>query len=61
MDIDFQNSISAIEWGSGYADGLTESVLVITISRELETEKRTLHLEGSGRFSDPAKLLGEAK
>ena len=58
LDIDFANSISVIEWGSGYAEGLTDSILEIQIERDLETDLRTMSISGTGRFSDPADFLG---
>ena len=58
LDIDFAGSISVIEWGSGYAEGLTDSILEIQIERDLETDLRTMTISGTGRFSDPADFLG---
>jgi tRNA threonylcarbamoyladenosine biosynthesis protein TsaE len=61
LDIDFVGSISVIEWGKGFAEGLTESMLEIQIERDLETDLRTMHLSGTGRFSNPADFLGVSK
>jgi tRNA threonylcarbamoyl adenosine modification protein YjeE len=58
LDIDFAGSISVIEWGSGYAEGLTDSLLEIQIKRDLETDLRTMTISGTGKFSDPADFLG---
>lgn len=58
LDIDFAGSISVIEWGKGYAEGLTDSLLEIQIERDLETDLRTMSITGTGRFSDPADFLG---
>jgi len=58
LDIDFAGSISVIEWGKGYAEGLTDSMLEIQIERDLETDLRTMSFSGNGRFSDPADFLG---
>ena len=58
LDIDFAGSISVIEWGSGFADGLTDSMLEIQIERDLETDLRSMAISGTGRFSDPADFLG---
>jgi tRNA threonylcarbamoyladenosine biosynthesis protein TsaE len=58
LDIDFARSISVIEWGKGYAEGLTDSMLEIQIERDLETDLRTMSITGTGRFSDPADFLG---
>jgi tRNA threonylcarbamoyladenosine biosynthesis protein TsaE len=59
LDIDYQNSISVIEWGKGFTDGLSESLLEIGIERFLESEDRKLTVSGQGRFSDVSKFLGE--
>jgi tRNA threonylcarbamoyladenosine biosynthesis protein TsaE len=61
LDIDFAGSISVLEWGKGFAEGLTESMLEIQIVRDLETDLRTMQLSGTGRFSDPADFLGVSK
>lgn len=58
LDIDFEKSISVIEWGSGFAEGKTESLLEIEIERNLETELRVLKLTGIGRFESVAEFLG---
>jgi tRNA threonylcarbamoyladenosine biosynthesis protein TsaE len=59
LDIDYQNSISVIEWGRGFTDGLSESLLEIDIERFLESEDRELTVSGQGRFSDVSNFLGE--
>jgi len=61
LDIDYQNSISVIEWGKGFTDGLSESLLEIEIERFLESEDRKLTVSGQGRFSDVSNFLGETK
>jgi tRNA threonylcarbamoyl adenosine modification protein YjeE len=58
LDIDFAGSISVIEWGSGFAEGLTDSLLEIQIERDLETDLRTMTISGTGKFLDPADSLG---
>ena len=58
LDIDFAGSISVIEWGSGFAEGLTDSLLEIQIERDLETDLRTMTISGTGKFLDPAEFLG---
>ncbi len=58
LDIDFAGSISVIEWGKGFAEGLSDSMLEIQIERDLETDLRTMSISGTGRFSDPADFLG---
>ena len=61
LDIDYQNSISVIEWGKGFTDGLTESLVEVNIERFLESEDRELTVSGQGRFSDVSNFLGETK
>ena len=61
LDIDYSNSISVIEWGRGFTEGLSESLLEIDIERFLESEDRKLTVSGQGRFSDVSKFLGETK
>lgn len=34
LDIDFENSITIVEWGKGYTDGITERWLEIEIERD---------------------------
>jgi tRNA threonylcarbamoyladenosine biosynthesis protein TsaE len=50
LDIDFANSISLIEWGRGFTDGLAESWLDIEIERDHTgaSEGRTLRIIGEG-------------
>jgi tRNA threonylcarbamoyl adenosine modification protein YjeE len=60
LDIDYPNSISVIEWGKGFTDGLSESMLEIQIERFLESEERKLSISGFGRFSDVSEILGDA-
>jgi tRNA threonylcarbamoyl adenosine modification protein YjeE len=61
LDIDYENSISVIEWGKGFTDGLSESILEIQIERFLESEERKLTVSGEGRFSNVSEFLGEIK
>jgi len=46
LDIDFENSITVVEWGKGFTDGLTERWLEIEIERDStgasETRKVTV-------------------
>jgi tRNA threonylcarbamoyladenosine biosynthesis protein TsaE len=50
LDIDFANSISMIEWGRGFTDGLSDSWLDIEIERDHtgETEIREVAIIGNG-------------
>ena len=59
LDIDYSNSISVIEWGRGFTDGLSESLLDIQIERFLESEDRQLTVSGDGRLGDVFEVLGE--
>ena len=61
LDIDYSNSISVIEWGRGFTDGLSESILEIEIERFLESEERKLTISGQGRLGDVFEVLGETK
>lgn len=61
LDIDYAGSISVIEWGSGFAEGLSDSLLTINIERDLETDLRTMNITGSGRFANPSEFLGQSK
>jgi tRNA threonylcarbamoyladenosine biosynthesis protein TsaE len=61
LDIDYSNSISVIEWGRGFTDGLSESILEIEIERFIESEERKLTITGQGRLSDVFEVLGETK
>jgi tRNA threonylcarbamoyladenosine biosynthesis protein TsaE len=61
LDIDYPNSISVIEWGKGFTEGLAESILEIEIERFLESEERKLTISGHGRFSDASEMLGDLK
>jgi tRNA threonylcarbamoyl adenosine modification protein YjeE len=59
LDIDYSNSISVIEWGRGFTDGLSESILEIEIERFLESEERKITISGQGRLGDVFEVLGE--
>lgn len=50
LDIDFENSITFIEWGRDYVDGLFESWLDIEIDRDQtgESELRKVRIIGEG-------------
>jgi tRNA threonylcarbamoyladenosine biosynthesis protein TsaE len=61
LDIDYSNSISVIEWGRGFTDGLSASILEIQIERFLESEERKLTVSGQGRFSIVSDFVGETK
>ena len=61
LDIDYSNSISVIEWGRGFTDGLSESILEIEIERFIESEERKLTISGQGRLGDVFEVLGARK
>jgi tRNA threonylcarbamoyl adenosine modification protein YjeE len=61
LDIDYANSISVIEWGKGFTEGLAESILEIEIERFLESEERKLTISGQGRFGNAAEMFGDLK
>jgi tRNA threonylcarbamoyl adenosine modification protein YjeE len=61
LDIDYSNSISVIEWGKGFTEGLAESILEIEIERFLESEDRKLTISGQGRFANAAEMFGDLK
>ena len=50
LDIDFANSVTLIEWGRGFTDGLSESWLEIEIERDHTgaSEVRQVRIEGFG-------------
>lgn len=48
LDIDFANSISVIEWGRGFTDGLSTALLEIDITASSADESRTLKLTATG-------------
>jgi tRNA threonylcarbamoyl adenosine modification protein YjeE len=55
VDVDFANSVTLIEWGRGFTDGIAESWLDLEIERDHsgETETRELTLIGHGeRWAD---------
>jgi tRNA threonylcarbamoyl adenosine modification protein YjeE len=61
LDIDYSNSISVIEWGKGFTEGLAESILEIEIERFLESEDRKLTISGQGRFANADEMFGDLK
>ncbi|MEY3908834.1 MAG: hypothetical protein RLZZ90_741 [Actinomycetota bacterium] len=50
LDIDFENSITLVEWGKGLTDGIAENWLEVVIERDHtgETETRKVTIEGHG-------------
>jgi tRNA threonylcarbamoyladenosine biosynthesis protein TsaE len=57
LDIDFGNSITLVEWGAGFTEGISDSWLVVQIERDHTgaSEVRQVKITGFGpRWSDPA-------
>lgn len=54
LDIDFANSISVIEWGRGFTDGLVDSLLEVDITRTVDNDDRGVKLTAIG---DRAKQI----
>lgn len=55
LDIDFENSITIVEWGKGFTDGLADNWLEIEIDRDQtgQTEVREVRVIGHGpRFEN---------
>lgn len=51
LDIDFENSITVVEWGKGFTDGLTDNWLHVQIERDHSGESETREVEITG-FGD---------
>ena len=51
LDIDFENSITLVEWGKGLTDGLSQDWLEVEIERDHTgaSETRGVHLTGFGK------------
>ena len=55
LDIDFETSITLVEWGKGFTDGIAENWLEVVIERDHtgESETRKVNIEGHGsRWAD---------
>ena len=48
LDIDFENSITVVEWGEGFTDGLTDNWLHVEIKRDHTGESETRDIEMTG-------------
>lgn len=59
LDIDFENSVSVVEWGRGFVDELSESFAIFDISPNFETEKREITIKASGDLADRLSFLEE--
>ncbi|MEN9607037.1 MAG: hypothetical protein RL605_865 [Actinomycetota bacterium] len=66
LDIDFANSITLIEWGRGFTDGITDSWLDLEIERDHtgESEIREVTIIGNGPrwadFDGQTLIVGQA-
>ncbi len=49
LDIDFANSIVAVEWARDYIDGIAEHWLLVDINRDSEDESRLVTISGFGQ------------
>ena len=51
LDIDFENSIVVMEWPRNFTHGLTEDWLEISITRDRDSEARTVSIQGHGAWN----------
>ena len=51
LDIDFENSIVVMEWPRDFTHGLTDDWLEISITRDRESDARTVSIQGFGEWS----------
>jgi tRNA threonylcarbamoyladenosine biosynthesis protein TsaE len=56
LDVDAADAVTAVEWGAGVAEQLSDARLEILISRAAETEERTVRLVPHG--GDWAQRIG---
>jgi tRNA threonylcarbamoyladenosine biosynthesis protein TsaE len=56
LDIDFENSIVVVEWARDYVSGLSENWLSVEISREAESETRSVVIVGHGERWQGVKI-----
>lgn len=55
LDIDFENSITVVEWGKGYTDGITDRWLEIEIERDHTGESEVRQVTVTEHNSAEAK------
>ena len=55
LDIDFENSITVVEWGKGYTDGITDRLLEIEIERDHTGESEVRQVTITEHNSSEAK------
>ena len=57
LDLDYERSVTVVEWGAGLLDGVAESWLEVRIERRPD-DVRAVELEGSGpRWTELARRL----
>jgi len=57
LDLDTANSVTVVEWGAGLAEVLADDRLEISISPDLDSQRRTVRMQGFGTRWD-AVLTG---
>jgi tRNA threonylcarbamoyladenosine biosynthesis protein TsaE len=59
LDVDAADAVTAVEWGAGVAEQLSDARLQILISRAVDTEERTVRLiPHGGDWADRVTQLG---
>lgn len=59
LDLDFEHSITVVEWGRGKLDGVADAWIDIEIAREVASDDRAVRITGVGdRWSGLASALG---
>ena len=54
LDADLASAVTVVEWGEGLAEGLAEDRLEISIRPDLDSDVRTVRLNGYGaRWNEP--------
>jgi tRNA threonylcarbamoyladenosine biosynthesis protein TsaE len=61
LDIDFENSITVVEWGKGYTDGITDRWLEIEIERDHTGESELRQVTVTEHNTAEPKNAAEAK
>jgi tRNA threonylcarbamoyladenosine biosynthesis protein TsaE len=51
LDSAIPDAVTVVEWGRDRVEGLTQDPLIIRISRDDDTEARTLSIEGGSRWA----------
>lgn len=59
LDLDFEHSITVVEWGRGKLDGVADAWIDIEIAREVASDDRAVRITGVGeRWSGLEHALG---